>query len=696
MRKFLLILSSLICCSGFIFAQQVVAGRIIDENNKPLSGATITEKGADHSSLTNSNGLFSITIKKGSHLLITAVEMEPVDTIANGSFLNIRLLPRFANLQNVEVVTAQGIRRRPEEIGYATSVIKNQQLINGRSPTIAQSLSGKVAGLTIYNVNNSVNNDTRIVLRGDRSITGNNEALIVLNEVPVPSDVLNFLNPNDIEDVTVLKGGQAATLYGSDGVNGVLVITTKKSVKNKIEINYSSSYDIDKVSSLPAFQTEFGSGANYGLTPQEDYRPYENQSYGDRFDGNIRAVGRVLEDGSVLELPYSPVKDQKKKVWNTGNVAQNAILLSAGDDKSSFHLSVQNYINKGIVPEDEYKRNNIHFYGAHEFGKLKTSFDGIYSTDRTQRTTAYFYIEILNTPEEIPINALKDWRHDKFANPNGYFNDFVGNPWFDLESQRMDRQNNYFYGNLSLSLQATKWFNIKYRFSTTSFASFSKSWVEPFTYTQWAIKKAYTLDPKYNDYYGIPRAMGGQPGYVQDDGGVSNIINSDLILTFEHHWKNYSASVIFGNNIQSHWTKDLNVSAASIVIPGVYNVSNRQGILVGNENNTLLHKFGNYMDATVGYKDLIFLETSIRYDGSSVFINPNQPNRNNKYFYYGFSGSFVMTKILPELKTDFLNYGQIRLSYNKNINANLYPYALLPTFSDGTGFPFGNLVGITT
>src|SRR5688500_10159876 len=160
---------------------------------------------------------------------------------------------------------------------------------------------------------------------------------------PATPTIINLLNPNDIENISVLKGGQAATLYGSDGVNGAIVINTKRGSKGKVRVSYSHATNIEKISFLPDYQDQFGSGSHYaagfgtgGWKPdhlermKDNWRSYENQQFGDRYDGSIRPVGRVLEDGSVLELPYSAIPGIRKKIWNTGVTTNNQVAISGG------------------------------------------------------------------------------------------------------------------------------------------------------------------------------------------------------------------------------------------------------------------------------------------------------------------------------------------------------------------------------
>ena len=162
-------------------------------------------------------------------------------------------------------MTAQGIRKSRREVSYAAAQLETSDVNVGRSPQLAQALSGKVTGLAIYNVNNSVDPAVKVVLRGYRSLTGNNEALVVLDGMQTTSTVLAIINPNDIESVSILKGGQAATLYGSAGINGAIIITTKQGTKGKLRVAYSNSTNFEQISFLPQFQDKYGTILEFSI-----------------------------------------------------------------------------------------------------------------------------------------------------------------------------------------------------------------------------------------------------------------------------------------------------------------------------------------------------------------------------------------------------------------------------------------------
>src|SRR5688572_13315066 len=264
MRKIPLLLAMLVCLCSLAFGQAgSISGQIKDEAGTPIAYATVKIKNSSTGSSADAQGRYKIAAKSGDVLVFSAIGYGQTELpVGNSSTLDANLSKTESLIDEV-IVTAQGIRRRPRELGYSVAKVNNEDITVGRSPQLAQSLSGKVAGLAVFNVNNSVDPAVKIVLRGYRSMTGNNDALVVIDGLPMPpgsSTMLNLLNPNDIENISVLKGGQAATLYGSDGVNGALVITTKRGTKGKARVTYSNATNVETVSFLPDFQDQYGSG----------------------------------------------------------------------------------------------------------------------------------------------------------------------------------------------------------------------------------------------------------------------------------------------------------------------------------------------------------------------------------------------------------------------------------------------------
>lgn len=698
MRKFASLLATLMLFSALAFGQaRTVSGTVRDAQGNPIPFATITERGTQNAAKADANGMFSIRVADNAQLVVTATGFQAQTVNASNASV-ISLAINQDQLQEVVVTTALGVRRRPKELGYSQSTVNSASITNGRAPNLATALSGRVAGLTIQNTSSSVNASPRITLRGNRSITGDNTALIVVDGVPVPSNTINLINPNDIENVTVLRGGQAAALYGSEGVNGVLVITTRKGT-GRPQVNFTSTNNFESVSFLPKFNNTHGSGSGYGATPEENYRPFENQQYGDRYDGSIRAAGRKSPDGRWLEVPYA-YTPKSREIWDRGFTTQNDISVSGGDATSSFYLSFQDVFTKGIVPKDTYRRDGARFNARKTFGKFTAGFDGNFVVDRAQRTTSDFYFFALNTPSWIPLTELKDWKNNYFATPNGYFNDYYNNPWYELDNNRSDARSTNFNGNLNLNFKATNWLELTARIGTGITSTFSKSWSERYDYSDYAkgllTDKPVTKDPQYNDYsYNYRSRNTPITGGITDASSYGWRINSDVFASFNKDFGDFSGKLIIGNNLQIRRSRSISVGTTAIAIPGNFNIANRAADLVGNEDISELRRAGNYADLTMGYKDYFFVHTNFRYDQSSAFFLPNRATNLYSYAYYGADASIILTDAVPSLKTKALSYLKLRGGWNKNANDNLSPYNLQLTYPAGTGFPYGSTIGAT-
>lgn len=713
MRKVMTLLTAFVLlCVLAIGQTRTITGKVRNDKGEVVPFATVAVKGTNRTVTADAEGNFRIEASTGDVLVISSTGQEAKEfKVGNGSDVAATLGAKDAQLEEV-VVTAQGIRRRPKELGYSVAQISNSDIMVGRSPQLAQSLSGKVSGLAVFNVNNSVDPAVKITLRGYRSMTGNNDALLVIDGVPQPGSqtMLSLLNPNDIESISVLKGGQAGTLYGSAGVNGALVITTKRGSQGKARVTYSNATNIEQISFLPKFQDKYGNGSHYAATygtagyktdylerMKDNWRPFENQQYGDAYDGSQRIIGRQLEDGSQFIVPYAPIAGERLRIWNTGFTTNNQVAVEGGTGGSSYRLSIENNSTKGVVPEDKSNRTGVRFAAGTEAGRLTARFNAAYIQQNFDRTTHDFYFESLNQAAHIPLSQLRDWRNNKFANPNGYFNDYYNNPYFRLDNERQRYSDANISGAVDLGFKLTKWLTVTDQLGVQNNTRNRKNTVGKFIYSDWAKNDAFVPAPwdYTNDYDGIDRAGTDILGSVLDQINTENILNNELRLNAEKDFGDLSLRGLVGFNVYQRKTKFVQVGSSSVVVPDVYNVSNRQGELTGGEGNTTERKYGYYANASAGWKDILFGEASFRYDFTSRFYKSTRPSNLYSYPYYGFGLSFVLTQALPGLKGDVLNYAKLRASWNKNGNDNIDLYGLDPQFPNGPGFPYGNTVGVS-
>jgi len=464
MRKFLSLSSVLVMCSLLAFSQvKPVTGKVTDAQGQPVPYPSIRIKGSKIGVSGDVDGSFSIKANSGQTLIIsgTGIEVKEVP-VGTGIPLLIQVNRKESSLTEV-VVTALGIQRQEKELGYSTQKVTAKELTVAQPISVANGLTGKVSGLEIQTVNNGVFAPTRITLRGDRSLTGNNQPLIVVDGAIFYNDI-STLNPQDIQDVTILKGSSASAVYGSDASNGVMLITTKHGTRGKPVVTFSTTQQLETVAYLPKYQEEFGSNGGeayvYDFNNLTAYIPLENQSYGPFFNGQIAPVGRILEDGDLLQVPYAAVPNQKRDFFNKGWTGQTNFSYSAGDENSRFFLSGQDIGTSGIMPYDNGKRDVLRVGGSRTYGIFSANFSLSYTYKYSNLgNTGSIYDNLMSIPAQIPITQFRNFNTNEFATPDGYFNDFFQNPYELAATQRNKTTDNNLTGNIQLNLRPAKWLN---------------------------------------------------------------------------------------------------------------------------------------------------------------------------------------------------------------------------------------------
>ena len=701
MKKFLTLLSVLMLTTLLGWAQGTISGVIKDATGEPVAFAKIKVESSNVSTTADANGLFTIKAASGANLIISGKGFETKTAIAATGFNSFMLAKATKGDGATEevVVTALGIKKKPRDLGTAIARVSPAELTNGKAPGLAQSLSGKASGLMIQQSSGGVNNSTKVVLRGFRSITGNNDALIVLDGTPVPANVFNYLNPNDVADVTILKGGQAATLYGSDGVNGAVLITTKKGTKGAPDLRFNSSVSFDDAAYLPATQDTYGNGSNYGgLNSAENYRPFENQSYGDRYDGSLRSVGRTINAaGDFLTLPYAAVKNVRQKYFDRGITISNDVSLSGGGNDSKFLLSAQAVNIKGVIPGDKNDRYSFRASSSKDFGKLSVNFNANVVNEKVDYTTSGYFSNALNTAAHFDPEFFKNWRTNPYANPNGYYNAYTDQPFWDKDNRRRVDDKTYVNANIDLSYRLKPWLTLGNRMGFAYTNTFSKSTVGQFRFSAFA--KLAGIVPASGPYAGSTNED--YSGNNQDEfGGVSDgasfgqRLNNDLTLRAQKKYGEFDISGLVGVNLQVRKGRSLSVGSSALLVDNIFNVGLRTGELVGGEAKSEVRKYGYYGELSLGYKNYLNVHLTGRIDATSVFFARDRNTNQYRYGYYGADAALVLSDIVPALKdSKTINYLKLRAAANINGNDNLGPYGLIPIFTVGGGFPYGNLAG---
>ncbi|QES90381.1 SusC/RagA family TonB-linked outer membrane protein [Rhizosphaericola mali] len=676
---------------GAVFAQKLtIKGDIKTKEGKSIEAATIRVEGVNGSvTYTDSTGEFSILASKGNHLIVERVGYKPETIVVNpdNTFYNVVLEESSQSLDEV-VITASGemVKRRTQ--GYTSTTLNSKDLTMSKPQSVASALAGRVPGLDVSAVGGGVNPNYRLVMRGQRSITGNNNALIVLDNVIVPSDVLNNINPEDIETMTILNGAQGVALYGSQASNGALLVTTKKGKQGAPRVNISQTVTGTKVAFGPKYQKEFGSGGEgYGYDSNGDplFESVENQSYGPRYDGSTRDLGYALEDGSQLTAKYSYFKD-RMKFWQTGISNQSDFSISGADDKSNTMFSAQYLNSDGVTWLDNYKRVSVRLNGGRKFlDNLELNYAVNYVQNRYNTTSALstVYDQFNNMPGWIPITSFKDWKNNKFANPNGYYNPWYPNPYFTIENNRSYTANDYLIGNISLKYAPTKWLTITTQTGFNQRTITTQQTTGKFNYTEFAKTSS----------------GGSKTDIVGSDyewASTNRQLFSNLYFDFHKRVNDFNFNLLLKADLQNQYYKYVTANVNGLSDSSIFNLSNTLNYPSASSNYYQARQYGQAYEFKVGYKNYLFLHTTGRRDVVSI-LDPS----NRSFFYPEVDISFVASDAIPVLKrAEWLDVLKFRGGWSKvgQVNLSGYQfgaYALEPTFGQANGYPYSGVAGQT-
>jgi TonB-linked SusC/RagA family outer membrane protein len=672
------------------------------EDGAPIPGVSIVVKGTTIGTITDFDGKYSLNVPENTvSLIFSFVGMKTMEVPIEGrTSIDVTLESDVQDLNEV-VITAYGIKRASRELGYATAKVDNEEITAAGATNVVNGLTGKVSGLQINTVNNGVNPDTRITLRGNRHFLASNQALVVLDGVPVSATFLNSINPNDIESVNVLKGASASALYGNDASNGVLIVSTKKGGKQKPTVKYSNTTTFERISYLPELQTKFGSGSGESLSNADNnytmwigpdrntdpYTSYENQCYGPLYNGQMVILGGKLVDGSYQMVPYSAIKDQKKNFFQTGVTNQNDISFRGGDDKNSFYVSAQDVNTTGTIPDDKNRRTGFRIQGGKTYGIFNADVTMGYTQTNTNVSWGDMYQQrgvywnVLNTPAHVPLTKYKDIVNNPFATVDGYFNAYYPNPYWQIAHSRQITKRNDLLGSMLLSVQAAPWLEFNNR---TGVVYYNKNYN---AYRDEAIYNAYSQsDPWSQGHMGTSSPYAGESTYSME---TSIILTNDFLAIVKHDFGQLSAKVILGGSLYTNRNDYMSVGASALVIPELYNISNRIGEPVSSQRTLERRSLGAFVDGTFGFKNYAFLHVSGRNDWDSRLVKENR-----SFFYPGADLSLVLSDMIPALKDgQMISFLKLRGGVSKTGQVSLANwYGTVPSYVAATGFPYGSNV----
>ncbi|MBU3027921.1 SusC/RagA family TonB-linked outer membrane protein [Zobellia galactanivorans] len=693
---------------GTIIIKKIVSsfslkGTIVDNKGDPIPGANIVEEGTSNGVQSDFDGNFTLQVSEATATIIISYLgfMTQDVAINNRKTVNITLIEEISKLDEV-FVTALGIKRKRKELGYSFQEVTGDDLSNNPTLSIAQSLYGKVAGVNISQTAAGVGASSRVIIRGNNSINGDNQPLYIVDGVYLGNsgigritgdksekftsgidngDGLSSLNIDDIENISVLKGGAASALYGERGANGVIVITTKKGKNNSFKIDYNATITFDIADAkYENYQTDYGFGSR-GILPNpleiNTVQVGTTNAWGPRF-GTGDNLARIF-DGSFK--PYRNVENNIQNFFNIGTTYNNNISFSGGSDNTTYRFGYGNLQNNDVIPLSGLKRNSFSLRATTNLNKLLLDGKLSYITEETKNRPA-----LADDPNNIGFslarlapNIDQAWLQHYQDNEGNYFewnaDPFRLNPYYVISENSNISTKNRVLGNFNLNYSITDWLKVDTKASIDKFD--------------------YNVTDFVNSGTNLP---GRQNGGLRAQDISFQEYNIEGTLSASKEFGKYGISVAFGANHRKTKRIDGGYFATDMIQRGINNLSNfSKKTLEGKTNKEILVK-SIFSYVRTNYSNLLFLDITARNDWNSTLATAKEPtsdlNNNYSFFYPSVSTSFVFSNAL-DMSSNILSFGKIRASWASTGKAPEEPFATTPFYTVGSqpllGQPLGSV-----
>lgn len=709
-------------CRQDVMAQNAgsISGNVRNEQNEPLPGVTVQSNTSTGKRIatTDAEGVFTFNnLPEGtydfsfSYVGFAAQQLNGYKLKTGEQIkLKITLKSKESALGEV-VVTALGIKRKKESLGYATQQIDGALLNEAPATNFVNGLAGKVAGVNIVTTG-ALGGSSRITIRGETSLSlDKNAPLYVIDGVPTGNDGVSNssgaadygnssseINPADIESVNVLKGPAAAALYGSRGANGAIVITTKKgNSRNGIGVSVNSYYFTEKVGRLPKFQNKFGQGANgkykgsnfgasWSIYPDGD-QDGNDESWGPRLDigtneaqfdspttNGFRGGDVAINNrGDVIATPWISQPDNIKDFFTTGRKFYNNVAFSGGNDKGNYRMSLTSLDETGVIPNNDLKRYQVSLTSSYNLSKkLSTGFNINYVKQQSEnrpdngygRNTFMYFFTWMG--RNVNMNSLKNYWQPGLVGLRQFqynYGENHNNPFLLMNENTKGQDKDRIYGNIYFDYQITDHLKLKLRTAQDFYNDFRPM--------RWVVS---TVDNERGRYEEVNLKYSER--------------NSDFLLNYANNIKGAGIgyNISAGGNRFDQSSSFADAAAPQLLIPGVYNLSNTASTPTVSSSSSKKRINSLYALASINYKDLAYLDLTARNDWSSSL-----PTQNNAYFYTSAALNTNLRKILS--LPEGISKSELRLSWAQAGN-DASPYSIQNTY--GTGVPWnGNysLVG---
>lgn len=651
-KEFWIILIVLFTSFASAMAQVKVNGTISDPDGSPMPGVSIVEKGTTNGTSSNSDGKYTLsTISSGAVLQFSFVGMKAFEEVVNGkTVIDVKMESASVGLEDV-IVTALGIKRDKKTLTYAAQQVSGDEMLKTKDINFMNALSGKTAGLEIQKSSSGPGGSTKVLLRGNKSISGDSEPLYVIDGIPMSTqkggqpgywggsdrgDALSLINPEDIESISILKGSNAAILYGSQGANGVVVISTKKGKAGKTDISFSSSTIFESVIETPELQFDYGS------------------------------TGGAKESWSYTRGDYA--KNYVKDFFRTGTNHINSLSIKGGNDKTTVYFSYSNTSSTGVVPNNDYQKHNLTLKQSTKFfnDKMKISSNVMFSTEKVNNRNAAGYglnplTGLYMFPRDKDFSSFKENYQVFNADRNMYLqnwhvNDHLqSNPYWIINKEPKIDLSKRIIASITLEYDIAK--NLKFQArGNYDFALHS---------------------------YEEKHAAGSNPVYVGNNGKWLynkydvNQIYTDAILTYKGKVGNFSLDATLGATYSESSSSGVNVDSGlnDLLYPNEFSFQNLPlNVRAQSTGGATTIKEGAFGNFQIGFKEMLFLDFSGRNDWASTLYGTG----NDSYFYpaIGITGIISQMISLPE----YITFAKVRAS--STTVANEVPFGVVnPTNS---------------
>lgn len=705
----LLVLLSL----SYNYAQIRITGSVKSTTGEILIGASISEKNTTNGTITDLDGNFELVVNSPTSSLVTTYVGYKTQNVVlnNQSSVMVTLEEDAIGLSEV-TVTALGIKREKKALGYAVQDVKGDDLIKARETNLLNSLAGKVAGVTIVGNPSGIGASARVSIRGERSLNiNNNQPLFVVDGVPITNQFngssgrsfqeadygngAGFVNPDDIETMTVLKGASATALYGSRAANGAIVIKTKTGARNKgLGISINSTIAFENALRLPEYQNVYGQGLNGEFNFIDGngggLRDGVDESWGPKMEGQLLAqydsptnngfrggdvgnlysvigpvslAAQLQQRGTINATAFNAQPNNIKDFFQTGHAYTNNIAFSGSNDKSDFRVSFTSLNQTGIVPNTDLNRYTTALNGGYNLTdkfKVRMNVNIMNNKSGNRPNLSYgteniMYLFNCWFPRNTSMSALENyWQSGREGiNQFGWNYNYHDNPYFNVYENTNSQDLNRVFGNLSLNYQFTPALSLMLRSGTDINNEFR------------ARKRAYSTQRF-------------KLGSYREEKIFSEERNTDFLLAYAPQSNtDFSYSVSLGGNRLDQRFNLSDVSAPELAVPGIYSLNNSKVAIQSYAFNSQKRINSLYAFSNLGYKDYLFLDLSLRNDWSSTL-----PTDNNSYLYYSASSSLVFSELL-NLDNKSLSFGKLRVGYAQ-VGNDTNPYQLLATYNAQT------------